>query len=430
VTILRGVFQLILSAVLFTASCVAAACDAPDVNTKALFQLLEKPQTTAATILQFARSHRFKSFPLNESCETPVLAAIRLDREDLLPILSKEQGNPKLDMPQLAYIPGTLKDSMYSYALRFGTLKMLETFKAKGAGDLSIVCANENDYPRSGVFPKGCTDLQIASSANPNVDLIQDLIAKGSPVNVNAANSQGKTALMYAGHNLSPAIIPALLQAGADAKATAQADFTLIYGPYHHLIKDETVLMFAAGQGAPAAAISALLQANPNAGASTSSGETALMLAALGGAKADVITVLLQASANINAKTPEGNTALIMAGIGAAPVETISALLQATPEIDAVNTDGDSALLIAVKNNASIESIQALLNAHANVNLTNNEKTTALMNAAWIGSAELIKALIQAGAKLSDTDKNGKSALDNAKLIHRSADILALLTTH
>jgi len=117
------------------------------------------------------------------------------------------------------------------------------------------------------------------------------------PVNVNAKDSSGWTALIYAAAKGDAAIVKALLDKGADVNARASTGYTPLQ---------------AAAQYGNAAAAKLLVEKGADINAKDERGMTALMLAATSG-NADLVKYLISKGAEVNAVAKDGTTALTSA---------------------------------------------------------------------------------------------------------------------
>ena len=210
-----------------------------------------------------------------------------------------------------------------------------------------------------------------------DVDRVRALV--GDPaVDVNAAGSDGATALHWAVHRSDAALVDLLLGAGADVSAANR------YGVQP--------LSLAAENGA-AGIVEALLDAGADPNASLRGGETALMTAARTG-DAATIRALLVRGADPNARDDfRGQTALMWA---------------------------------AARNNAAAVHALAELGADVHAKTETAERAprgnrlfyappptgfTALTFAARGGHLDALRVLIEAGADVNDTLSDGQSAL-------------------
>jgi ankyrin repeat protein len=180
---------------------------------------------------------------------------------------------------------------------------------------------------------------------------VRTLLARHA--DVNAAEADGTTALLWAVQHNDGEMAGALLTAKANANAANR------YGV--------TPLSVACTNG-NAAIIEKLLRAGADANATTREGETPLMIAARTG-RVDAVKTLLVHGADVNAKERlRGQTALMWA---------------------------------AAENNAAAAT--ALLEAHADLNVRSNGGFDALLFAVRAGSLDTVKVLLDAGASPNDT---------------------------
>ena len=123
---------------------------------------------------------------------------------------------------------------------------------------------------------------------------VQALIANGA--DVNAKDSSGLTALMWASQNGRLDVVQALIAKGADVNAKDSGGLTALMSAstYGHLD-----------------VVQALLDKGADVNAKRSYGETALMMASQNG-HLDVVQALLAKGADANAKTNAGATALMV----------------------------------------------------------------------------------------------------------------------
>ena len=166
---------------------------------------------------------------------------------------------------------------------------------------------------------KGITALMYAARDNVHPEVITILLDAaaefnrkshwyklGKKVDINDANKEGKTALMFAVENNSPEVMQVLLNAGADASIKDKQNLTVL-------------MAYAARDNAEPMVMEMLLKAVAGKGIwpfkmdvndSDKEGKTALMYAAEEKCNPEVVVVLLKAGADINAMDKTGKTAL------------------------------------------------------------------------------------------------------------------------
>jgi uncharacterized protein len=291
-------------------------------------------------------------------------------------------------------------------------------------GDMDALRSLVKQHPGdvNAAQPDGGTALLWAAYWNDEA-AVEQLIAAGA--NVNAANHYGVTPLSQACINGNAPMVEALLKAGADAN-TFQAE-------------GQTALMTAAKAGS-ADAVKALLDHGAEANAKESwRGQTALMWAAAENHPA-VVQVLVDHGADLNAvsatfdfremKTKPGDvpmhfprggfTALLFAARGGF-TECAKILLDHGADIKIADPDGTSALVLAIIN-GHFDTAAFLLDRKADPNAADN-----------MGRAALFAAIdmrdLYASNRPAPRDSNKIDPLDLIKmLLDHGADVNAKLT--
>ena len=226
-------------------------------------------------------------------------------------------------------------------------------------------------------------------------DAAMRLVLDGA--DVDAAENDGTTALHWAAHAGSDALVVALLDAGADPNVVNRYGLTPLQ---------------AAAEGGHEVSVVALLDAGADASAVLPEGETVLMTAARSG-NLVVLQALLDHGVDIEARDSfYGETALIWATVEnhAAAVEM---LVAHGADVDAASTEIDyptrragqsvlglgrwTPIMYAARENA-LETGTALIEAGANLDLQDPDGATALVIAIINGHYEFANLLIEAGA--------------------------------
>jgi ankyrin repeat protein len=242
----------------------------------------------------------------------------------------------------------------------------------------------------------------IATAArDADVAEIKKLIASGS--DVNAQESDGTSALLWAAYQSSPEIVSMLLAAGANANTANNFGVT--------------PLLQAARYG-DAATISVLLKGGADLSAATRDGETPLMAAARAG-NVDAVKVLLEHGADPNAVESLQEQNALMWATAEGHLDVVDALLDAgaNPNMKARVTElskrstrtdfpsgGFTALMWAVRDgNEAI--VRRLVEGGADINLTNGDGATAMMLAIVNDRFDMASTLLTLGAdpKLDDS---------------------------
>jgi ankyrin repeat protein len=182
------------------------------------------------------------------------------------------------------------------------------------------------------------------------------LAARARP---DAADRQGRTALMFAASQADGGMARALLEAGA---AVNSADG-----------QGRTASWYAA-QAGKAATLALLAQRGAALDRADRTGLVPLAAAAAAG-QLDAVKFLLGASAAVDARNPLRETALHLAAAGG-HAQVVAQLLAAGADHDAQDALGDTPLMMAARS-GSADTVSLLLDAGASRRLRNRERATA-----------------------------------------------------
>jgi ankyrin repeat protein len=229
--------------------------------------------------------------------------------------------------------------------------------------------------------------LIAAILTNQSADLT-DLLDQGS--DVNAGDTTGATALMYASALGEPNLIDLLIAGKADVNRADNNGRTALMNATSNAHADCVQRLLAAG-------------ANVNAQAN---GTTALIEAASSGDLASV-KLLLAAGANVNVKDGICGTAL-SSTISFGHVDCFNALVDAGAT-DGMGYDGATALMFAIKHGL-LATAKHLIAVGSDVNAKSGLLTT-LGYAVVAGNVVIVKELIAAGANVNATDDYGETVL-------------------
>jgi len=247
--------------------------------------------------------------------------------------------------------------------------------------------------------------LSVASLAAQERDLrLVEAVRKGdraavrsliaASVNVNAAQSDGATALAWAAHGNDLETAELLIRAGADPNRAND------YGV--------TPLSLACTNGS-AAMVEKLLTANANPNAALLAGETVLMTCARSG-NVDAVNALLARGADVNAKETRGEQTALMWAVAERHPQAAQALIARGADVRARSKAGFTPLLLAARH-GDLDSARLLLDAGANVNDATPEDGNALVVASGSGHERLAMFLLEKGADPNSADRNGTTAL-------------------
>lgn len=243
--------------------------------------------------------------------------------------------------------------------LRFLILLLLLPFVACQSGDLSrelVEAAKQGDVFKAERLLRQGADVnsreqngQLAlmgynsllwASSKGHFEMVKLLLSHGA--NVNAADSQNRSALMMASAGGYMDIVALLLESGANLYSCSQ--------------QNDTVLMVAAAGGHNELVLR-LLDMGLDVNAANDLGKTALMSAALRG-HTQTAASLLAGGAKIDLKDTMGNTALLLAATGVlhkggGSVDTVKLLLASGADPAIANNNGETPLN-AAKNRANL----------------------------------------------------------------------------
>ncbi len=228
---------------------------------------------------------------------------------------------------------------------------------------------------------------------------LKKLIA--AKADVNAAQADGGTALLWAVHWGNAEAVDLLLKAGADVKAANRLNATPLY---------------LAAETGNAAIVKKLLDAGADPNQTVlSQNETPLMFAARSG-NVEAVRLLLDKGANLEAtETMSGSTALTWAAEQDHP-EVLKLLIDRGAKV-LVQTTGpgtdDTGItpLILATREGGLKSMKILLDAGAPVNHQSANGNTALIVAAMSGDAESMHFLLEHGANPNLANKKGWTPL-------------------
>jgi ankyrin repeat protein len=233
-----------------------------------------------------------------------------------------------------------------------------------------------------------------------------------SNVNVNAAQPDGATALMWAVHLDDLDTAELLIRAGADVNAANEYGATALWLACTNGNFEEVKMLIGAG-------------ANPNP--ALRSGETALMACA-GRGMVDAIKLLLARGADVNAKEIQGRQTALMWAIAEKHPDVVRELIENGADASARTRDGFTPVLFAAYQGAP-DSARMLLESGANVNETTLEGMSVLAVATARRHETLALYLLEKGADPNVADRDGYTALHNAAAENMLGTVKALLAS-
>jgi ankyrin repeat protein len=261
---------------------------------------------------------------------------------------------------------------------------------------------------------------EIAGSGAPLVKAIKsgdrsaalDMIAKKS-ADLNAAEADGSTPLLWAAHANDAELVLRLLKAGAKPNVRNQLGSTPLE---------------EAAFNANAAAILALLDAGADPNAAGADGQTPLMLVART-ANVEAAKLLLDKGANPNVREKQrGQTALMWAAAGsqgpmmrellargaevdaASDTDLMTPLVSGEPRAQPRPPGGMTPLLFAAREGC-MDCVKALVEKGAKLDLADPEGVTPLISAVFNAHFDVAKYLVDHGANVDKWDWWGRTPL-------------------
>ena len=244
--------------------------------------------------------------------------------------------------------------------------------------------------------PDGSTPL-LWASYNDDVESAGLLLRAGAKVN--AANDLGVTPLWTAAQNGNSAMVGKLLDAGAN--------------PNTPLLLGETPVMVAARSGYPVI-VELLLAKGANVNARAARGQTALMWA-VAQKHSDVVKTLLAHGADVHARSEVWSQVMAVPPHGYLPYNR------------AIPHGGDTALMFAARA-GDLASAKLLVEAGANLNDADAWGVSATVLAAHSGFREFVEFLLAKGAD-PNAAVAGFTAL-HISIMRRDEKMVSALLTH
>ena len=250
----------------------------------------------------------------------------------------------------------------------------------------------------------------LYASQHGHSEVVAQLLSAGA--DVQAATTDGATALISASLNGHSELVVQLLSAGADVHA-ANNDC-------------DTPLMVASLSG-HVKVVAQLLAAGADVHTADTNGATALMYASKNG-HSEVVAQLLSSGADVHDANKNDNTPLMSASEHGHS-EVVAQLLAAGANFDVANNNGDRPLMAASLNGHS-DVVAQLLSAGANFDAANKNDATPLMSASQNGHSKVVAQLLACGANLHALDNNyGGTALMSASYNGHNEVVEKLLAT-
>lgn len=319
------------------------------------------------------------------------------------------------------------KDPKFAKALQILELlieKRADASAVNHAGESSLAIAVSNPNCPESIFEalvglgaaidskdhQGRTPL-LQAAAHGNVVATKFLLERGA--SVIHQDAEGKSALHWCCKSGHPAIVPLLINAGADMNLGDKkiSDRSQSAG-------SQTPLMYAASNSEEVT--KALLKFGPDVNLVDEAKQSALIHAIRGypSNQLSIVERLLKNGARVDQSDHEGNTALhfmVQRGGLSSSLELIEALIEAGSDVNAQNLAGETPLILC----RDSKSVDLLIKAGSSVNAVDRHGKSALIHCADSYSSDSdvlkkMKTLLKANCDLDIQDSEGKTALMHA----------------
>ncbi len=264
-----------------------------------------------------------------------------------------------------------------------------------------------------GNLPPGSSPLHFAAAWARDPAVIPVLVDAGA--DIAARDEIDHTPLHRAAGEGDVAVVEALLAAGADVDAWTR------HPDGHGRLKNYTPLHEAAGGNEDPAVVAVLLDAGADVNARGTSDRTPLHRAAAGNENPAVIALLLRSGADVNARARGGRTPLHEAGARNGNPDVIAALVESGADVHSWGDDADAIrwgysglvgpgnaniwtpLHEAAAQNGNPAVVTALIEAGADVNTIGEAGITPLFLATGTNeNPGIAEALVRSGADVNE----------------------------
>jgi len=234
----------------------------------------------------------------------------------------------------------------------------------------------------------------ILAADDGDIEAIDLLVSRGA--DLDAATSEGVTALMYASHNGFPDVVNYLLQKGAEVNAVPENGITAL---------------ISASKTGDYEICEMLLDSGAYVDNKDYNGLSALMYASAYNYP-EIIELCLENGAAINQRDWLGNNPLLMAACFG-NFEAVDALLDLEAHIDSRDYSDFTALHIASQN-GDYDLTWLLVDRGANVHAVNKGMLSPLALAVDNGHQDIVELLLESGADINQKVSSSRNSLDIA----------------
>ncbi len=246
-----------------------------------------------------------------------------------------------------------------------------------------------------GIIAAAADSRLVEAVRRGDMEAVRSLI--GQSVDVNEAQGDGATALMWAAHRDDQEMIHLLLASAADAKAANEFGITAVS---------------LACTNRNSSVVDQLLRAGADANAAQVNGETVLMTCAKTGAVEAVRSLLARGADPRARENRRSQTALMFAASGKHS-DVARSLIEGRADVNAASATGFTALMFAAQQ-GDVELARMLIDVGADVNAATPDGWTPLLVAAASRNEEAGILLLERGARPNVADAYGITPLHYA----------------
>ncbi|XP_028519154.1 rabankyrin-5, partial [Exaiptasia diaphana] len=271
----------------------------------------------------------------------------------------------------------------------------------------NLNCTNETTVDIDLADENGTTALMYAVKHGKE-NIVQALI--NASAHVNAEDNKGNTPLMYLTLDANE-ILHALVKGGANVNHKNKESKSVL----SHFIQCGCweIALQLINEGADEN-LNCTKETSIDIDLADENGTTALMYAVKHGKK-KIVQALINAGAHVNAEDNKGKTVLMYASAKYGYIQTVLSIINAGADVNIVDHQGNTALMAAVNCN-SYETVLALLNAGADINIANDIGDTPLTNAVEQKKSEISTLLYLTKSDVNTASKNARDDYGNTKL--------------
>ncbi len=186
----------------------------------------------------------------------------------------------------------------------------------------------------------------------------------------------------------------------------------------------DTAVMFATSEN-QLKALKILIDEGADLNKQSQSGRTAVILA-VSHNRPDALKLLIEAKANLDLQDAQEHATAAIHAVKKNDINALKLLIEAKANLDLPSYSGESPLMVAATLK-TLDALKLLIKAKVNPNHQNASGYTATMKAAAIGNTAVLKLLIEAGADLNLQDPTYGNTAAMWAACHNQKDTLQML---